>query len=243
MFDMHFERFEKEDDILHFLRGCTNFDGGSFDMDAFQRGPRGGAHLRRAILQKKEIEFGRDENGNGVCRSRKSEGLLEVEGMWLLEDHRVIDGTKILTNPDPNTKTIFRTISETGREGETEGETVIRGFWGEGRVKVREQELIPISTPEYRDFRDPRNRRKSTVYTGLWRITMTTRFLVIRKRRPERWKDHLYVKDDNVEVFGDWAPKSIRALIRRAPPVLRKVFSAPLPTDPLVIPALDRLRN
>src|SRR5581483_11098461 len=91
--DMHFEKFEKEDDLLYFLRGCTAIGGGPFDLDAFQRGRKGGAfrRFRNAVKHKKEIEFGRDENGNGVCRSRKSEVLVIVDGIPLVEKFRLVE--------------------------------------------------------------------------------------------------------------------------------------------------------
>lgn len=232
--DMRFEKFEKEDGLLYFLRGCTAFDGGPFDIDAFQRGPRGGAHLRHAIRQRKEIEFGRDERGNGICRSRKSEVLLEVNGMVLVETHRLIQEESGKKRKVPtDTSKILRTISETGKilktgAMETPEETAIRGLWGEGRVKVKQGELLKISTPELPDFSDPRNRHKSTVYTGLWRITMTTRFALSRQKRPKRWAEKLYVKDDNVEVWGIWKKNTGGGPYKQAPPILRAIdFSLP----------------
>ncbi len=227
---MKFYTFDSIKDLRVFLVGCTTFDGKPFDLEEFERSsPRKLANLAKAINQKREIEFARLDNGNCVCCSKKSEVLLRVAGMELIEHYRIVAG-RIIPTTREGEDAVIRTTSETGIYGETAETTAIRGMWGEGRVKVARGELVQISTPEIRDFADPRNRHESSVYLGMWRATMTTRFILNREARPARWNERLYINDDAVEVFGEWEPESKRDPAGHNPlPFWKDIF--PLPED------------
>ncbi|OGC88588.1 hypothetical protein A2419_02900 [Candidatus Adlerbacteria bacterium RIFOXYC1_FULL_48_26] len=201
---MIFEKFTTEGDLRHFLRGCTAFEGGPLDIEKLERGPRDVAHLVRAIEQKREIEFGRDMHGNGVCRSRKSETLVRVGGEQLVERYREVNGVRVPTPAD-----VVRTLSETGIEGETAEETLLRCFVEESGLVVPTTNIHLVSKPPIADFGDLRDRHKSSVYVGLWRQVMVTRFFTNFNERPEPFKERLEITDEDTKVFGEWEPETL----------------------------------
>ena len=217
---MIFEKFTSESDLRHFLRGCTAFSGEPLDIDALEHGPRDVAHLVRAIHQKREIEFGRDANGNGVCRSRKSETLVRVVGEQLVERYREVNGVYVPTPLD-----VVRTLSETGIEGETPEETLLRCFIEEAGLAVAKTDIHRASKPNITDFGDPRDRHKSSVYLGLWRQTMVTRFFTNFKERPEPFKERLEITDEDTKVFGDWEPETLHGPWDDAPDLWKQLVT------------------
>jgi hypothetical protein len=217
---MFFTKFDTEGDLRHFLRGCTAIGGGKFNFDTLNKGPRNFDHLVKAITQKREIVFGRDENGNGVCRSTKSETLLRVNGYQCVETERYVNGTPLKTDLDK----VIRTTSETGIEGETPEATAVRCYREEAEIEIAPALLIPISRP-IGEFSDPR-KHESSVYRGLWRQEMKTRFLLNLQHRPRKWRTRLFIEDDDVTVVGNWW-KEGEAIVARwdeAPVYLQEVF-------------------